>query len=259
MKNEVKIHEVSSSPLKGRREFLKLSGMAVAGTGLFLAGCSYDEEINPNDSFNSTAKRGNNGHFPGVKNGNFDLGGNDFGVLTYAYALEQLESDFYYKVVNATGFSSTFNDIEKEVLTDLYKHEVIHREFFKTVLTLGLPNPKHQLLPELSFNYGNLDFNSRTQVLATAKALEDTGVAAYNGAGRLLSNPDYLLLAGKIVSVEARHASAIRSLINPNSADFAGDDVIDMMTGLDVSKNPSEVISIAGAFITTPFTAKYLP
>jgi hypothetical protein len=37
-----------------------------------------------------------------------------------------------------------------------------------------LPNPKHQLLPELSFNYGNLDFNSRTQVLATAKALEDT-------------------------------------------------------------------------------------
>jgi hypothetical protein len=64
---------------------------------------------------------------------------------------------------------------------------VIHREFFKTVLTLGLPNPKHQLLPELSFNYGNLDFNSRTQVLATAKALEDTGVAAYNGAGRLLS------------------------------------------------------------------------
>jgi hypothetical protein len=47
------------------------------------------------------------------QNGNFDLGGNDFGVLTYAYALEQLESDFYYKVVNATG-SSTFNDIEKK-------------------------------------------------------------------------------------------------------------------------------------------------
>jgi hypothetical protein len=59
-------------------------------------------------------------------------------------------------------------------------------------------------------------------------------VSAYNGAGRLLSNPDYLLLAG-IVSVEARHASAI-NLINPNSADFAGNDVIDMMTGLDVSK-----------------------
>ncbi|SEA99829.1 Ferritin-like domain-containing protein [Flavobacterium gillisiae] len=259
MKNEVKIHEVSSSSLKGRREFLKLSGMAVAGTGLFLAGCSYDEKTELNGSFNNTAKMGNNGHFPGVKNGIFDLGGNDFGVLTYAYALEQLEADFYTKVVNASGFSSTFNDIEKEVLTDLYHHEVIHREFFKTALTSGLPNPKHQLLPDLSFAYGNLNFNNRDQVLATAKALEDTGVAAYNGAGRLLSNPDYLLLAGKIVSVEARHASAIRSLINPNSADFAGDDVIDMTTGLDVSKNPSEVALIAATFITTPFTAKYLP
>jgi hypothetical protein len=51
---------------------------------------------------------------------------------------------------------------------------------------------------------------------------------------------------------------AIRSLINPNSADFAGNDVIDMMTGLDVSKTPSEVISIAGAFYYS-FTAKYLP
>jgi hypothetical protein len=28
-------------------------------------------------------------------------------------------------------------------------------------------------------------------------------------------NPEYHILAGKIVSVEARHASAIRSLINP--------------------------------------------
>jgi hypothetical protein len=53
------------------------------------------------------------------QNGNFDLGGNDFGVLTYAYALEQLESDFYYKVVNATGFSS-LQRYRKEVLTDLY-------------------------------------------------------------------------------------------------------------------------------------------
>lgn len=259
MKNEVKIHEVSSSSLKGRREFLKLSGMAVAGTGLFLAGCSSDEKIELNSSFSSTAKMGNNGHFPGVKNGVFDLGGNDFGVLTYAYALEQLEADFYTKVVNASGFSSTFNDIEKEVLTDLYHHEVIHREFFKTALTSGLPNPKHQLLPDLSFTYGDLNFNNRDQVLATAKALEDTGVAAYNGAGRLLSNPDYLLLAGKIVSVEARHASAIRSLINPNSKDFAGNDVVDTTTGLDVSKNPSEVALIASTFISTPFTAKYLP
>ena len=257
MKNEVKIHEVNPLNLKGRREFLKISGLAVAGTGLLFMGCSKDDSIEQNDPLQRNF--GPQGHKPGIINGVFDLGGNDLGVLTYAYALEQLEADFYTKVVNASGFTTTFNAVEQEVLTDLYHHEVIHREFFRTALTGALPNPTRQLLPDLAFNYGNLNFNSRTQVLATSKALEDTGVAAYNGAGRLLSNPDYLLLAGKIVSVEARHASAIRSLINPDSKDFAGDDVIDTTTGLDVKLNPSQVIPIAAGFITTPFTARFLP
>jgi rubrerythrin len=196
---------------------------------------------------------------PGIKNGIFDLGSGDFGVLSYAYALEQLEADFYTKVVNASNFNTVFNSLEREVLTDLYHHELIHRDFFKAALTGALPDANSQLLPSLAFNYGSLNFNSRTEVLATAKALEDTGVAAYNGAGRLIKNKDYLLLAGKIVSVEARHASAIRSLINPNSKDFAGDDIINTSNGLDVAKNPSDVLDIAGDFITTPFTAKYLP
>jgi rubrerythrin len=248
MKNEIKIQEVNPLNIRGRREFLKISGLTLAGTGLLLMGCNNDSNENT-----STIK------LPGVRNGIFDLGNGDFGVLTYAFALEQLEADFYTKVVNASGFNSTFNDVERQLLTDLYNHEVIHREFFKATLTAALPNPSAQLLPNLTFNYGNLNFNNRTEVLATAKALEDTGVSAYNGAGKLLTNPDYLLLAGKIVSVEARHASAIRSVINPNSKDFAGDDVIDVTTGLDLAKNPSQVIAIADGFITTPFTAQYLP
>jgi len=251
MKNEVKVHEVNPLVLKGRRDFLKISGLAVAGTGLFLAGCSDDDE-NPTSN-----------NLPGVRNGVFDLGGGDLGVLTYAYALEQLEADYYTKVVNAAGFTSTFNATEQQVLTDLYYHEVIHREFFKAAITGALvaagEDPMQRLLPNLTFNYGTLNFTSRDQVLATAKALEDTGVSAYNGAGRLIVNPDYLLIAGKIVSVEARHASAIRSLINPDSKDFAGDDVVNASTGLDIKRNPSEVLPIAGGFITTDFTAQFLP
>jgi hypothetical protein len=45
---------------------------------------------------------------------------------------------------------------------------------------------------------------------------------------------DYLLLAGKIVSVEARHASAIRNLIILTQDFWC--DVVDTATGLDVSK-----------------------
>jgi hypothetical protein len=100
-----------------------------------------------------------------------------------------------------------------------------------------------------------VDFKNRSSVLATAKALEDTGVAAYNGAGKLITNLDYLVLAGKIVSVEARHASAIRDVINPKSEDFSGNDVIDA-NGLDLAKTPAQIAAIATTFIKTPFTWK---
>lgn len=246
MEKTLKINEVNPS-FTNRRSFLKISGLTLVGTSLLLVGCSDDDDEN------------NTNTLPGVRNGVFDLGGGDFGVLTYAYALEQLEADFYTKVVNASAFNTAFTPEDRAVLTDLYNHEVIHREFFKAALTGALPNPSSQLLPGLAFDYGTLNFNNRTQVLATAKALEDTGVAAYNGAGKLLTNPEYLLLAGKIVSVEARHASAIRSLINPNSKDFAGDDIVSASNGLDTVKKPSEVIPIAGGFITTDFTATFLP
>lgn len=246
MKNTVKIHEVNPS-FTNRRNFLKISGLTMVGTTLLLAGCNDDDSsIAPSNQL------------PGVRNGKFDLGGGDFGVLTYAYALEQLEADFYTKVVNGSSFNSNFTEEDRAILVDLYNHEVIHREFFKAALSGALPDPTNQLLPTLAFDYSGLDFSSRSAVLATAKALEDTGVAAYNGAGRLITSPDYLLLAGKIVSVEARHASAIRSLINPNSKDFAGDDIVNGTTGLDVAKTPAEVLDIAGGFITTEFTATFL-
>lgn len=220
----------------------------MAATGLILTGCNSDD-----DSSNTGP------YAPGVRNGVFDLGSGDLGVLTYAYALEQLEADFYTRVVNLNNFGSLFNSEEQQVLSDLYAHEVIHREFFKTALTGALSNPSTQLLPNLEFDYSTVNFGSRDSILGTAKALEDTGVAAYNGAGRLITTPDYLVIAGKIVSVEARHASAIRSLINPNSDDFAGDDIVSASNGLDVAQNPSQILSVAGGFITTEFTATYLP
>jgi hypothetical protein len=67
-------------------------------------------------------------------------------------------------------------------------------------------------------------------------------------------------LAGKIVSVEARHASAIRSLLNPGTASFAGNDVIDA-NGLDLAKMPSQILAAVGSLnvIQTPFTAQFLP
>ena len=245
MKNK-KVLKVSTATVgssKNRRQFLKLSGMAVLGSGLLVA-CSDDDDII------------DNGPAPTI----FDLGANDLGVLNYAFALEQLEADFYTKVVNGSYYSNA-SSIEKEVLLDLYNHEVNHRELFSAAISAEVGSNTSAKLPTLEFDFSSVDFGNRDSVLGTAKVLEDTGVSAYNGAGRLLTNPAYLVLAGKIVSVEARHASAIRTLINPGSKDFAGDDVVDPITGLDLALDPSAVISdvVNTGFVVTPFTANDLP
>lgn len=242
-KNEIKVHTPHNLKNNNRRQFIKLSGMAIAGTGLLLACSDDDDMVQPNT--------------PGV----FDLGTGDLGILNYAYALEQLEAAFYTKVVN--NFYSGISSVEQTMLTDLYYHEVIHRDFFGAAIASVAPSS--QVLPVLEFNFDDIDFNSRDMVLATAKVLEDTGVAAYNGAGRFLTNPDYLVVAGKIVSVEARHAAAIATAIaGVGSTDFAGDDILVDLggsgLGYDKALLPSQILAAVGAtgFVVTPFTANGL-
>ena len=182
-----------------------------------------------------------------------DLGSGDVGILNYAYALEQLEAAFYTQVV-LTPYSG-ISALELEYMTDIRNHEVAHREFFKTAITAAAPS---SVIPALSVNFSSIDFTSRTSVLATAKAFEDLGVTAYNGAGQLISTtgngPTYLTLAGKIVSVEARHAALIADLITPGS--FAN--TVDA-NALDGARTPAQVLAIAGTYITTKINASNLP
>ncbi|HEX7366218.1 MAG TPA: ferritin-like domain-containing protein [Pelobium sp.] len=209
-----------------RRNFLTYAGASAAGLALVAAGCKKDK-----NTFNS-----------GV-----NLGSGDVGVLNYAYALEQLEAAFYIKV--ASSFYKNITDDERALFTDIRDHEVSHRELFKAALG-------NSAIVDLEVDFSSVDFTSRTSVLATSKAFEDLGVSAYNGAGYLLKSADYLTLAGKIVSVEARHAAYIRDLITPGS--FAGMDVVDA-NGLDKSRSPMEVLSIAKTYIKTEINASNLP
>jgi hypothetical protein len=206
-----------------RRNFLMYAGVSAAGLALVAAGCKKDN------------------------NEGVNLGSGDIGILNYAYALEQLEAAFYTQVI-----ASPYNGIpaaELAALTDVRDHEIAHREFLKAALA-------DQAIPALEVNFGSINFQSRDSVLATAKAFEDLGVSAYNGAGYLLKSADYLTLAGKIVSVEGRHAAYIRDLISNGS--FAGPDIVDGM-GLEMSRTPLEVLAIAKAFIRTPINASNLP
>lgn len=195
------------------------------------------------------------GSFSGARvaadNETVDLGSGDVGILNYAYALEQLEAAFYETVIAKPYAGITA--AEMAILMDIRDHEMIHREFFR--LSLGGTGA---IIPDLTFDVSSVDFNSRFSVLTTARILEDVGVSAYNGAGKLLQTPAYLLLAGKIVSVEARHAAVLRNLVVPNSDAFAGDDIIDGM-GLDIVRNPAQVLPLAQPFIKQRISGANLP
>lgn len=176
----------------------------------------------------------------------------DFGVLNYAYALEQLEAAFYAEA--SANFYGDASSIEGQYFLDLAAHEALHRDF----LAAAIPALGGELIPDLAVDFSGIDFSSRDAVLGVAQTLEDTGVSAYNGAGIYLQDADLLTIAGKIVSVEARHAAAVRSLINPGSADFAGDDIVDPITGLDQALPPSEILAAVAAtgLVTTEIEAE---
>jgi hypothetical protein len=161
--------------------------------------------------------------------------------------LEQLEADFYTRVV-ANNFFAGSTAEERQILTDLRDHEIIHREFFRTFLC-DAASPTIN-----NFNFSLVNFNSRDSVLTISQILEDTGVSAYNGAAQAIQSTAILEIAGKIVSVEARHAAAIRDLRIPRNGFFAPHPE-------DVINDPLTVLNLAAPFIppTVTINATGLP
>ena len=209
-----------------RRSFLKATGLGALSVALASAGCRIHKKTDE---------------------GSVKLGKHDLAILNYAYSLEQLEGAFYEKV--AAGFYAGATELEKDLLTDIRNDEIAHREWFREVLAL-------KKVPMLQFDFSSINFADRRSVLTTAKTFEDIGVSAYNGAGQLLTLSPFLNHAGKIVSVEARHAATIRNLLNYGS--FADSDVADA-NGLDVVRTPLEVLALADKYFVTKVSAAELP
>lgn len=234
---ELAVSDAVAKKQVSRRKFFSYAGVSAAVA--VAASCSK----NP---FDYLPKDPNN---PNPKDPQLEvnLGSGDVGILNYAYALEQLEAAFYTKVV--ASFYGGATELERKYLTSIRNHEIAHREFFKKAIG-------DKAIGGLLLDFSSIDFTNRASVLGTAKAFEDLGVSAYNGAGELIQSADYLLLAGKIVSVEARHAAAIRDLLQYGS--FANSEVVDSQ-GLDVYRKPKEVLAIAGKYIITKINADNLP
>ena len=222
-----------------RRLFLRWAGMTSAGV-VVLSACT-NNMVDPVDG---AARTGIGADV------DIDLGSGDVGVLNYAYALEQIEYHFY-RIVMLNPYAG-MSAMERSILTDIRDHELAHRDFFKAALGSAA-------IPSLAIDFPGINFGSRQSVLEAARTFEDVGVSAYNGAGQLLSDARNLSTAGKIVSVEARHAAIIRELLQPNSRAFAGDDVVDPGTGLDVVRTPGQVAPIVQPLVRQGLIASNLP
>lgn len=209
-----------------RRSFLRYAGASAAVVALIAAGCKKDRPVDMNFGVTLDFK-------------------DDVGVLNYAYALEQLEAAFYMKVAAAPP--AAFTQAQKNYFMDVQYHEIAHREFFKRALGTAS-------IGSLDVDFSAIDFTSASSVLAAAKTFEDLGVAAYNGAGARLKTPANLVIAGQIVSVEARHAAWVRDQITPGSfSDLATLTALgaNVAGGLDAALTPDKVLAAAAPFIKT--------
>jgi len=179
---------------------------------------------------------------------------NDIGILNFALLLEELEAAFYPAALKSGKIT---NSKEREFLSSIGSHEAAHVAFLRQVLG----NNALFQTRDLSLNTAGLNalLTSRDKILATAVTLEDLGVHAYNGAGPSLTNPTYLLAAGSIVSVEGRHAAAVRQLAGRPSTEMDRDRIVqdaDLNPSLNPVKGraydelytPKQVVAAVGAF-----------
>ncbi len=139
-------------------------------------------------------------------------------VLNFALKLEYLESLFYQKGVATSGLIPAGAGLT--ALTQIRDDENKHVTFLRTVLGTRAIAPLTQanfdftgakggarapLFADVFSNYGTF--------LAVAQSFEDTGVRAYKGgAPALKGNKTVLEAALNIHSVEARHASHVRTM-----------------------------------------------
>jgi len=158
---------------------------------------------------------------------------NDVDVLNYALTLEHLEFAFYRDGIGQFTFGvGPFNDDILTNLTAIRDHEGAHVATLTEVITSLGGTP----VAEATYDFGYTDMAS---FLATASALENTGVSAYDGAGQFISDPGLLTAAGGIVAVEARHASYLNLIIGE----------VPFPAAFETPLTPDEVLAIAGPFI----------
>jgi len=128
----------------------------------------------------------------------------DVGILNFALTLEHLEAAFYTMAVANVPFEQA---VVRYLAQTLKKDETTHVSAL-TAAIKGAGGTPVGAAP--SYNFGADTFKTQSAFLKLSYMLEDTGVHAYLGQAANIKTPSILLTAASIVTVEARHAGAIR-------------------------------------------------
>ncbi|UGS39233.1 hypothetical protein DSM104329_05666 [Capillimicrobium parvum] len=127
----------------------------------------------------------------------------DVAILNYALTLEYLEAEFYAQA-KPNFTSGPLGAFTALVAAD----EAAHVAALKKALgSKAVAKPK--------FDFGSAVTDEAT-FTKTAFTLENTGVGAYLGQAGRIKNPAYLGAAASILTIEARHAAAIATILNTN-------------------------------------------
>lgn len=170
---------------------------------------------------------------PAGKHRNNRGGKKDTDVLNYALTLEHLEYFFYREGLKHFAAGDFDSGVYNRLL-EIRDHEGAHVDALTQVIQQRGGTP----VAEGCYDFGSA-FSNANAFLATAQALENTGVSAYDGAIASLKNPELQTTGATIATVEARHASYLN--------DLNGDDPFP--NAFDTPKSMSEILQIAGQFI----------
>jgi rubrerythrin len=180
-----------------RKRFLT----AVGGTGaaaafsLFLAACGSDDKSSSSSSTTSTQTTA-------AASPTEMFGKGDLGILGYALTLEYLETDFYKQAAKSGKLSGKVLEVAKQFGGEESQHVQALEGAIKKAGGKLPAKPK-----------GQFPLKDQKSILKLAATVENVGAAAYLGQAGLIKDKEVLAAALAIHAVEARHASALNSVI----------------------------------------------